>query len=87
MEAELAAAKAERNAAGDELERVRDMLRGGRKADLKAQRLHALGRQRTQLERLLDNAHLELASAVDLVEHEKGRFERLLLAGAPLQAA
>ena len=78
VEADLADLRAEKVRAGDELEKVRDMLRGGRKADLKAQRLHALGRQRAELEVLLDNAHRDLAQAVDAVEKERDRFQALL---------
>ena len=67
-----------REAAGAELERVREMLRGGKAADLKAQKLHQLGRQRRELEGLLGNTHQELANAMDDLEREKKRFDQLL---------
>ena len=79
-EAELAELKSQKAAADDELEGVRAQLKGGKKADLKAQKLHALARQKAQLELLLDNAHRSLAQSLDEVENEKVRFNQLLMA-------
>ena len=59
---------------------MRAQLKGGKKADLKAQKLHALARQKAQLELLLDNAHRSLAQSLDEVENEKVRFNQLLMA-------
>ena len=53
-------------------------LKGSRRADLKAQKMHVLDRQARQLELQLDNTHRALALAMDSVEEEERRFARLV---------
>ena len=85
VEAELAHAAEQAGRAREELERAKEMLKGGKSADFKAHKLSSLSRQRRELEQLVNNAHMELANAIDDVEREKRRFDQLLqvnIAGA-----
>ena len=78
LEAELTETRAQRQASNEELTSVKEMLSGNKRPDARAQRMHALDRQKAQLERLLDNAHRELAVAMNQLEVEGQRFNRLL---------
>ena len=62
----------------EDLEKAKASLKGSRRADLKAQKLHVLDRQTRQLELQLDNTHRALALAMDSVEEEERRFARLV---------
>lgn len=82
LESELEASRGETHVLVQELEHAKDSLRGTRKADFKAHKLHVLDRQARQLTLQLQNTHQAIANAMDEREAEEQHCHRLMVSAA-----
>ena len=78
VEGQLEASRSQTTQLRQELEHAKDSLKGRRKADFKAQKLHVLERQARQLSLQLETTHRAIARAMDESEHEERRLAQLI---------
>ena len=78
LEAQLEPSRRQTAQLHEELEHAKDSLKGRRKADFKAQKLHVLERQSRSLTLQLETTHRAIARAMDQSEAEERRLQQLV---------
>ena len=77
LQAELDASRGQTDGLRAELAKAEGALLGTQRADLKAQKLHAVGRQTRALQLELENVHRALAIQLDSAQAEEARLARV----------